>query len=107
MLGRKLPTRLIYITFKLILAAGIEGIRSGDCSLLEKTRNSADENNLQSLPLSLREAAEISGNSDFVRQTLSPEMRKIILGQLEKQLKNYDLARNKDEFEDKTYFKFI
>lgn len=96
-----------YITFKLILAAGIEGIRSGDCSLLEKTRNSADENNLQSLPLSLREATEIAGNSDFVRQTLSPEMRKIILGQLEKQLKNYDLARNKDEFEDKTYFKFI
>lgn len=97
-----------YITFKLILAAGMEGIRSGDCSLLERTRKSTTApGELQALPHSLKEAADIAEQSSFVKNTLSHETRKNIFRQLDEQLRNYDLARNKDEFEDKTYFKFI
>lgn len=97
-----------YITFKLILAAGMEGIHCGDCSLLERTRKSTTAvSELQALPHSLKEAAEIAEQSRFVNDTLSHETRKNIFRQLNEQLRNYDLARNKDEFEDKTYFKFI
>lgn len=97
-----------YITFKLILAAGMEGIHFGDCSLLERTRKSTTAvSELQALPHSLKEAAKIAEQSRFVNDTLSHETRKNIFRQLNEQLRNYDLARNKDEFEDKTYFKFI
>lgn len=97
-----------YITFKLILAAGFEGIRSNDCSLLERTSKSTTSvSELQALPMSLREAADIAENSEFVNRTLSPETRRNVFRQLDSQLRNYDLARNKDEFEDKTYFRFI
>lgn len=97
-----------YITFKLILAAGMEGIRSSDCSLLERTRKSTTAvSELQALPLSLKEAAEIAESSEFVSRTLSSETRKNVFSRLDSQLRSYDLARNKDEFEDKIYFKYI
>ncbi len=97
-----------YITFKLILAAGMEGIYNGECSLLDRTKKSTTAvNELQTLPSSLKEAAEIAESSEFVRRTLSSETRRNIFNQLDAQLKSYDLARNKDEFEDKTYFKYL
>jgi glutamine synthetase len=96
-----------YITFRLILAAGIEGVRSGDCSLLDSTLNHSASSDLQPLPTSLEEACEIARNSSFVRDNIPDVILPDILAQLDKQVQEYNLARNKDEFEDNYYFKYV
>jgi len=96
-----------YITFRLILAAGIEGIRSGNCSILESTLNHSSSSELEPLPHSLEEACRIARESDFVKRNLPEETRSDIFGQLDKQVQEYNLARNKDEFEENYYFKFV
>ena len=96
-----------YITFRLILAAGIEGIRSGNCSILESTLNHSSSSELEPLPHSLEEACKIAQQSDFVRRNLPDEILSDIFAQLEKQIQEYNLARNKDEFEENYYFKFV
>ncbi len=97
-----------YIAFKLILSSGIEGIKSGDCSFLEKTlkhpENSLD---FQPLPSSLEEAVLIAKNSDFVRSNLSGEILDNLFVTFTKQIQEYNLAHNKDEFEERQYFKYI
>ncbi|MBQ9895365.1 MAG: glutamine synthetase [Ruminococcus sp.] len=97
-----------YITFKLILAAGIEGIKNGDCSLLDSTmKNGSATGSFDELPSTLEEAVNIARSSEFVTRTLSSEIRTTIFSQLDKQIQEYNLAKSKDEFEDKAYFKFI
>lgn len=97
-----------YITFKLILAAGIEGIQSQDCSLFDSAMHSgSDCSVLQPLPSTLDEAASIAKDSDFVKNTLSPEIRSNIFAQLDKQIHDYSLANDKDKFEEESYFKFV
>jgi glutamine synthetase len=97
-----------YITFKLILAAGIEGIQSQDCSLFDSALHSgSDCSVLQPLPSTLDEAASIAKDSDFVKNTLSPEIRSNIFAQLDKQIHDYSLATDKDKFEEESYFKFV
>ena len=96
-----------YITFRLLLAAGIEGIRSDDCSLLDSTLNHSTSSGLQQLPTSLEEACEIARNSEFVKNNIPPEILPDILAQLDKQVQEYNLARNKDEFEENYYFKYV
>ncbi len=97
-----------YIAFKLILDAGTEGIRSGDCSLLDTTmKGGSDHMGFEPLPLSLEEAAEVAKNSEFVRKSLSEEVRADIFAQLDSQIKKYKFADNKDVFEEKSYFKFV
>lgn len=97
-----------YITFKLILAAGIEGINSNDCSLLDITMKSGQSTaDFELLPESLEEAAEIARNSDFVKNTLSDEIRGNIFAKLDKQLAEYSAADDKNEFEERYYFKSI
>lgn len=97
-----------YITFKLILAAGMEGIRSDDCSLLDSTMHSGSEVSVfQPLPSSLEEAAAIAKESEFVKRTLSYELRSELFTQLDRQIQEYTLAVDKERFEDMSYFKFI
>lgn len=97
-----------YITFKLILAAGIEGIQSQDCSLFESAmHNGSDNSLLQPLPSSLDEAAAIAKESIFVKNTLSQEIRSNIFAQLDKQIQDYSSASDKDKFEEESYFKFV
>ena len=97
-----------YITFKLILAAGIEGINSNDCSLLDSTMKSGQGTaDFELLPESLEEAAEIARSSDFVKNTLSDEIRGNIFAKLDKQLAEYSAADDKNEFEERYYFKSI
>lgn len=97
-----------YITFKLILAAGIGGIQSQDCSLFESAmHNGSDSSLLQPLPSSLDEAAETAKNSYFVKDTLSQEIRRNIFAQLDKQIQDYSSASDKDKFEEESYFKFV
>lgn len=97
-----------YVTFKLILAAGMEGVRSGDCSLLESTMHSGSEVSVfEPLPSSLDEAVVIAKKSEFVRRTLSEELRSELFAQLDRQIREYELAEDKERFEDMSYFKFI
>ena len=97
-----------YIAFKLILAAGIEGIQQNDCSLLDSTMTGVSATgSFDELPSSLEEAVAIAKDSDFVSKTLSSEIRANIFSHLDKEIQEYNLAKSKDEFEDKAYFKFI
>ena len=97
-----------YITFKLILAAGIEGIQSQDCSLFESTMHSgSDSSVLQPLPSTLEEAAAIAKESVFVKASLSEEIRHNVFEQLDKQIADYSKADDKDKFEEESYFKFV
>ena len=96
-----------YIAFKLILAAGMEGIRSGDCSLMDCTMKGDTPSGFERLPMSLAEAVEVAENSDFVKRTLPEEIRSSILSRLHTQIQEYSLAKDKDEFEDKAYFNYL
>ncbi|MDD6278830.1 MAG: glutamine synthetase family protein [Ruminococcus sp.] len=98
-----------YVTFKLILAAGIEGIKSGDCSLFYDSMLTENLNNTQfeHLPSSLNEALELAKQSEFVREMLSDEIRHNIFRKLEKQLDDYEKSDDDEEFEKKYYFKSI
>ena len=97
-----------YIAFKLILAAGIEGIKTGDCSLMEKTvKNSREHSEFDPLPHSLEEAAEIARKSDFVRHTLPDEIFRKFFEHTDDIISRYKTAEDKDLFEENTYFKFI
>lgn len=97
-----------YVAFKLILAAGIEGINSGDCSILDTTMKSANVPvGFEPLPSSLQEAVAIAKESEFVKRTLSDEIRTNIFAKLDSQIHEYLTSKDKDSFEDKYYFKSI
>ena len=97
-----------YITFKLILAAGVEGIISNDCSLFESAMHSGSDNSvLQPLPSTLEEAAAIAKESAFVKSALSAEILSNVFNQLDKQIADYAKAADKDKFEEESYFKFV
>lgn len=97
-----------YIAFKLILAAGIDGIHSDDCSLLDSTMKSGKTPfEFQPLPSSLEEAFATAKTSDFVRASLSDEIVRNTFETFSKQIQEYNLAHNKDEFEERLYFKYI
>ncbi len=96
-----------YAAFKLILAAGIEGIKRDDCSLLDSTMKDGSGNDLQLLPETLEEAVKIAKQSDFVREHLSEEICADIFEQIDRQVSRYNAADDKDEFEYRTYFKYI
>lgn len=97
-----------YITFRLILAAGIEGIQSKDCSLFESAVHNSENNSvLQKLPSTLEEAAAIAKESAFVKAALSDEIRRNVFNQLDKQIIDYSAASDKDKFEEDSYFKFV
>ena len=97
-----------YITFKLILAAGINGIHSKDCSLFESAVHNSDDNTLlQKLPSTLKEAADCAKHSTFVIENLSSEIRRNVFAQLDKQITDYSEAEDKDKFEEESYFKFV
>ena len=96
-----------YAAFKLILAAGIEGIKRDDCSLLDSTMKDGSGNDLQLLPETLEEAVKIAKQSDFVREHLSEEICADIFEQIDRQVSRYNAADDKDEFEYRTYFKYV
>lgn len=96
-----------YAAFRLILAAGIEGINSNDCSLLDRTMKEGSGNDLQLLPETLEEAVRIAKQSDFIRKHLSAEICADIFDRIDRQVSRYNAADDKDEFEYRSYFKYI
>ena len=96
-----------YIAFRLLLAAGTEGIRSGDCSLLDTTMKKSVPADFQPLPSSLDEAVDIAEKSGFVKENLPEEVSEDLFSRLRSQVTRYQLAEDKEAFEDSTYFRFI
>lgn len=88
-----------YIAFKLILAAGIEGIKTGDSTIYE--------NYSENLPESLEAALNLARSSDFVRRNLPEKVTAMFFSHFEKQL---DMLRNYEDvhsFSDEFYFPYI
>ncbi len=86
-----------YIAFKLLLAAGFEGIDK---------KIPLDSSRLinEKLPTSLEQALETAKNSELVNSALSESIRSKIFGHIEDTLTRYDLANNKSNFENDYYF---
>ncbi|MDE7363851.1 MAG: glutamine synthetase family protein [Ruminococcus sp.] len=99
-----------YIVFKLILVAGIEGIKSGDCSLMDKIINCNSTEQLEKLPETITEANDYAMNSDFVKNNLPKEVIEIFEDYYNKQFIARNLcktAEETEEFECKFYFNLI
>ncbi len=96
-----------YIAFRLILSAGIEGIKSGDCSLYDK--NKAGGNSCEKLPENFEEAVYIAENSDFVRNNLPENIVKTLINYYKMQVNEFNKIppENQDSFEHGYYFKTL
>lgn len=88
-----------YIAFKLILAAGIEGISEGNPILYKDFP--------QKLPDNLGEALKIAENSSFIRENLPEKVRDIIFTHQKKQLEILKSYENEQKFSDNFYFPYI
>lgn len=89
-----------YIAFKLILSAGIEGIKSGDCSLYEKN-NELNEK----LPENLETAVNIAKNSEFIKNNLPAQVVDTLINCFNIQVDKFN--KNKDTFESDYYFNIL
>ncbi|MDF2686745.1 MAG: glutamine synthetase, type [Clostridia bacterium] len=101
-----------YISFTLLLNAGLEGIEKN--LVLEKPTNynlykTNDElvKNFKILPLNLNEAINIAENSEFIKAALPQNTINKIIEIEKNQWQNYCMADDKDAFEQETYFNFI
>lgn len=95
-----------YIVFKLLLAAGFEGIEN-KMPLSEKTFTCGSTSNFDELPGTLGEAVAIAEKSDFVKNNLSEEIYETMFSHLSYTLTKYNLADDKSKFEDEFYFNCI
>ena len=86
-----------YIAFKLLLAAGFEGIEK---------KLDLDSLDLKSekLPETLEQALSLAKNSELVKSVLSEKIRAKIFGHVEDTLTRYGLANSKSNFENDYYF---
>ena len=57
--------------------------------------------------MSLAEAVSVAESSEFVKRTLPEEICSSILTRLKTQIQEYNLAKDKDEFEEKAYFMYL
>lgn len=91
-----------YIAFKLILAAGMEGIKLGDHTLFDNCQVSREK-----LPESFEEAVELAKNSEFVSRNLPKNVIKKLIRYFEDQIFDFNQSCDKENFEDETYFRYI
>lgn len=94
-----------YIAFRLILAAGIEGIKSGDYSLYEK--NKAGGISYEKLPKNFENAIIIAKNSDFIKNNLPEHVIETLINYYQIQVHEFNkrTSENQDSFEHDYYFK--
>jgi glutamine synthetase len=94
-----------YIVFKLLLKAGFEGIEQKmnlNNSLLGQSYDKFEK-----LPESLEEAYRLAKESEFVRSSIHEDLLKIIFNYYEDVLEKYNLAEDKDAFEEEIYFRYV
>lgn len=92
-----------YISFRLLLAAGMDGIER-KMSLSDELRDNGEEKRFQSLPRSLDEALALARESVFVQENLPGAIRSNVYQNIEKQLALYSAAEDKTAFEEQQYF---
>lgn len=92
-----------YIAFRLILAAGIEGIKDGECYLYNKYK--AGEISCEKLPETFEDALYRARRSYFVQGNLPQDVREHLFDSFESQIKNYKKSHDKHSFEHDYYFK--
>ncbi len=95
-----------YIAFKLLLAAGFEGIEN-KAVLGKDTFTNSSTGNFKELPSSLEEAVMLAKDSHFVKQNLSPEIYEAVIEKLEYEFSEYNAVEKKLEYENEFYFKTI
>lgn len=101
-----------YLAFALIISAGMEGIEksmklvsSNDYNLYELIEESLDD--VDTLPLSLSEAIDLTYNSEFVRNVLpNITIEKYIQSKIDENIKYLSTA-DKESFEKELYFMHI
>lgn len=91
-----------YITFRLILSAGIEGIEYGNCSLYDKSI--ARGIPCQKLPENFEDAVYLAEKSDFVQRNFPQNVREQLFNSFENQIKN---CKKSKDFEYDYYFKLL
>lgn len=90
-----------YIVFKLLLAAGFEGIENNE------NLNDYKIENINMLPNSLAQAVAIAKSSQFVKNNLSDEIYQLVFKSFDNVLTRYNLFDDKTEFENEFYFNTI
>lgn len=91
-----------YIAFRLILSAGIEGIKHGNCSLYDKSI--AGGIPCQKLPEIFEDAVYLAEKSHFVQENLPQNVREQLFNSFENQIKN---CKKSKDFEYDYYFKLL
>ncbi len=91
-----------YICFRLLLAAGMDGIAKG-LELREELHATAEKKTFPTLPAKLDEAYALAKNSPFIEANLPVEIRRNFYQSIETQLALYNAAEDKAKFEEQ-YF---
>ena len=91
-----------YICFRLLLAAGMDGIAKG-LELREELHATAEKKTFPTLPAKLDEAYALAKNSSFIEANLPVEIRRNFYQSIETQLALYNAAEDKAKFEEQ-YF---
>ncbi len=92
-----------YLSFRLLLAAGMDGIRR-HLKLSDELCVTAEEKSFKALPETLRAAYELARESSFVRENLPEEILRNFWQNTRTQLALYDAAEDKALFEEQHYF---
>lgn len=92
-----------YIAFRLLLAAGMDGI-SSQMPLEESLKLDGTEKTFPTLPVTLDEAFELAKNSAFITENLSAEVLRNVYRNTELQLALYKAADDRAKFEEQQYF---
>lgn len=92
-----------YITFQMLLCAGMAGIENGE--MLHDNMNAANADSaFQTLPSSLAEAISLAQNSDFVHSVLPEGLIKDFCAAMQQEVNDYANAANSQAFCYERYF---
>ncbi len=92
-----------YISFRLLLAAGMDGLEKG-MELSDEMQVTGEEKKFAALPATLEAAYEAAKNSTFVSEQLIPAIRENVFQSIENQLALYKASEDKARFEEQHYF---
>lgn len=95
-----------YIAFKLLLAAGFEGIENREV-LGNDTFTESATGDFAELPNTLKEAITLAKTSEFVRRNLTPEIFEAVIKRLEYEEAEYENAADRGNYENEYYFKTL
>lgn len=98
------PTCNPYLTFSLIINAGLEGIKNKELLPSESVNNRDCSANSEALPKTLDEALLLAERSDFVKKYIPQELLDNYISTRRKLCLQYESAADKKEYIHKLYF---